>query len=62
MAEQVKSRQRVLDHGEAFTNERGVSAILDVVRRETERIDSRFLEIKNPHLTQINDCPFRGVA
>lgn len=41
---QVKSRQRVVDHGEVFTNEREVNAMLDLVRQETERIDSRFLE------------------
>ena len=44
MAEQVKSRQRVQDHGEVFTNEREVNAMLDMVKQETERIDSRFLE------------------
>lgn len=44
MAEQVKSRQRVQDHGEVFTNEREVNAMLDLVKQETERIDSRFLE------------------
>lgn len=41
---QVKSRKRILDHGEVFTNEREVKAMLDLVRQETERIDSRFLE------------------
>ena len=44
MVEQVKSKQRVVDHGEVFTNEREVNAILDMVKQETERIDSRFLE------------------
>lgn len=44
MTSQVKSRQRVQDHGEAFTNEREVNAMLDMVKQETERIDSRFLE------------------
>ncbi|MGI6127378.1 MAG: hypothetical protein ACOYEF_10460 [Planifilum sp.] len=44
MSGQVKSRQRVQDHGEVFTNEREVNAMLDMVRQETERIDSRFLE------------------
>jgi len=44
MAEQVKSKQRVVDHGEVFTNEREVNAMLDLVKQETERIDSRFLE------------------
>jgi hypothetical protein len=41
---QVKSKQRVTDHGEVFTNEREVNAMLDLVKHETERIDSRFLE------------------
>ena len=44
MAVQVKSRQRVQDHGEVFTNPREVNAMLDMVKHETERIDSRFLE------------------
>jgi hypothetical protein len=44
MAEQVKSKKRVSDHGEVFTNEREVNAMLDLVKHETERIDSRFLE------------------
>ena len=41
---QVKSRQRVSDHGEVFTSSREVEAMLDLVKQETERIDSRFLE------------------
>jgi SAM-dependent methyltransferase len=41
---QVKSKKRVTDHGEVFTNEREVNAMLDLVKNETERIDSRFLE------------------
>jgi len=41
---QVKSKQRVTDHGEVFTNEREVNAMLDLVILESERIDSRFLE------------------
>jgi len=41
---QVKSKQRVADHGEVFTAEREVNAMLDLVKAETERIDSRFLE------------------
>lgn len=41
---QVKTRQRVTDHGEVFTSEREVNAMLDLVKQETERIDSRFLE------------------
>lgn len=41
---QVKTKQRVTDHGEVFTGEREVNAMLDLVKQETERIDSRFLE------------------
>ena len=41
---QVKSRKRVAEHGEVFTAEREVNAMLDLVKPETERIDSRFLE------------------
>lgn len=41
---QLKSKKRVADHGEVFTNEREVNAMLDLVKHETERIDSRFLE------------------
>jgi hypothetical protein len=41
---QVKSKQRVSDHGEVFTAEREVNAMLDLVKQETERVDSRFLE------------------
>ncbi len=41
---QIKSRDRVSAHGEVFTNEREVNAMLDLVKHETERIDSRFLE------------------
>ena len=42
--EQVKSRQRVTEHGEVFTADREVNAMLDLVKQETERVDSRFLE------------------
>ena len=41
---QIKSRKRVTDHGEVFTSEREVNAMLDLVKSETERIESRFLE------------------
>ena len=40
----VKSKQRVADHGEVFTPEWMVEAMLDLVKDETQRIDSRFLE------------------
>lgn len=41
---QVRSKQRVADHGEVFTPRWLVEAMLDLVKHETERIDSRFLE------------------
>lgn len=41
---QIISKQRVAEHGEVFTNPREVNAMLDLVKQETERIDSRFLE------------------
>jgi hypothetical protein len=41
---QVVSRQRVADHGEVYTAKREVDAMLDLVKHETERIESRFLE------------------
>lgn len=44
MAKQVKSRERVSEHGEVFTAPREVNAMLDLVKPETERVDSRFLE------------------
>lgn len=40
----VKSKQRVADHGEVFTPDWMVEAMLDLVKDETLRIDSRFLE------------------
>lgn len=39
-----KSKQRVADHGEVFTPAWMVEAMLDLLKGETERIDSRFLE------------------
>lgn len=44
MSVQVKSKERVQEHGEVFTNPREVNAMLDMVKEETERIESRFLE------------------
>jgi hypothetical protein len=41
---QIKSRERVAKRGEVFTAEREVKAMCDLVKDETERIDSRFLE------------------
>jgi len=40
----VKSRRRVVEHGEVLTPQNIVDAMLDLVKQETERIDSRFLE------------------
>ena len=40
----IKSTSRVSDHGEVYTSHREVNAMLDLVKSETERIDSRFLE------------------
>ena len=52
MEKQIKSKKRVADHGEVFTAEREVNAMLDLVKQETERVDSRFLEIKTQNLIQ----------
>jgi len=43
MDRQVVSKKRVVDHGEVFTGEREVNAMLNLVKQETERIESRFL-------------------
>src|SRR5512139_4180031 len=44
MEKQVVSKKRVADHGEVYTDKREVNAMLDLVKQETERIESRFLE------------------
>ncbi|MBV6490769.1 MAG: hypothetical protein QY327_00070 [Fimbriimonadaceae bacterium] len=41
---QIKSKQRVAQRGEVLTGGREVNAMLDLVKQETERIESRFLE------------------
>lgn len=41
---QVISKERVTNHGEVLTSQREVNAMLDLVKHETERTDSRFLE------------------
>lgn len=41
---QVKSKERVTDFGEVNTSEREINSMLDLVKQETERLDSRFLE------------------
>ena len=40
----IKSQQRITDFGEVYTSEREVNAMLDLVKEETQRIESRFLE------------------
>ena len=40
----IRSRKRVADHAEVFTPEWLVEAMLDLVKDESTRIDSRFLE------------------
>ena len=47
---QIKSKERVAERGEVFTNKREVKAMCDLVKDETERIDSRVLEIKTRYL------------
>lgn len=44
MSKQIKSRNRVTEHGEVFTSEREVNSMLDLVYNETQNIESRFLE------------------
>lgn len=41
---QIKSKERVAQHGEVFTAEREVKSMCDLVKNESERIDSRILE------------------
>ena len=53
---QIVSKRRITDHGEVFTAPREVNAMLDLVKQETQRIDSRFLEPacgKGAFLTEI---------
>ena len=44
MMSHVKSKDRVAQYGEVLTPKHIVNAMLDLVKQETERIDSRFLE------------------
>ena len=44
MEKHVVSKKRVADHGEVYTRNQEVNAMLDLVKQETERIESRFLE------------------
>lgn len=41
---QLVSKARVVEHGEVYTRPHEVNSMLDLVKQETERIDSRFLE------------------
>ena len=41
---QVKSKERVQRHGEVFTNEREVKAMLDMVKQQSKSITATFLE------------------
>lgn len=53
---QIVSKARIANHGEVFTAPREVNAMLDKVKQETQRIDSRFLEPacgKGAFLTEI---------
>src|SRR6202521_3135512 len=61
---QVVSRKRVTDHGEVYTAKREVTAMLDLVKQETTRIDSRFLEPacgKGNFLTEILERKLRVI-
>ena len=44
MISHIKSKERVQAHGEVMTGKKEVNAMLDLVKQETERIESRFLE------------------
>lgn len=44
MEKQVVSKEIVAEHGEVLTGKREVKVMLDLVKQETERIESRFLE------------------
>lgn len=41
---QTKSKQRIADHGEVFTNEREVKAMLDLVKAQSHNLANTFLE------------------
>lgn len=65
MEKLVVSRKRVTDHGEVYTGKREVNAMLDLVKQETERIESRFLEPAcgtGNFLTEILERKLRVVA
>ena len=53
MNRQIKSKKRVSDFGEVYTNEREVNAMLDLVKEEAEKISSTFLENCTTYLIRI---------
>jgi MmeI, DNA-methyltransferase domain len=64
MEKHVVSKTRVAEHGEVYTQPREVTAMLDLVKHETERIESRFLEPACGHgnfLTEILQRKLRVV-
>src|ERR1017187_8632199 len=61
---QVVSRKRDTDHGEVYTAKREVTAMLDLLKQETTRIESRFLEPacgKGNFLTAVLERKLRAV-
>lgn len=44
MGSQVKTKERVRQHGEVFTAEREVMAMMDLVKEDASNIDSTFFE------------------
>lgn len=54
MTKQVKSKERVAEHGEVFTAEREVKAMCDLVSTQCDNVDATFLDMKTPRLIQFN--------
>ena len=54
MTEQIRSKKRVADFGEVYTNEREVNAMIDLVKEEAEKITSTFLENCTTSLIRIS--------
>ena len=44
LKKQIKSKERVANYGEVNTSEKEINSMLNLVKQETERYDSRFLE------------------
>ena len=59
---QIKSKERVSNHGEVFTNKREVNAMLDMVQGECGRIESRFLERITTKLIRLAGVLSLGVS